>query len=258
MDKALVTSEDHGRVRSLRLDRPEAYNALSGALIDALDNALAAAVADDAIGALVLSGAGRGFCAGHDLREIRSADARTLTALFDACAALMERIVASPKPVIAAVHGVATAAGCQLVASCDLAVAARSARFATPGVNLGLFCSTPMVALSRAVPRKHALEMLLLGELVDAERAERIGLVNRVVADGDELAEALDLASRIASRSPLTLRLGKAAFQTQLDAPLADAYRHCSRVMVENMLALDAIEGIDAFLEGRPPTWRDA
>jgi len=258
MNDTLVTQHDQGRVRTLTLARPTAYNALSAALIDALDAALAAAAADDTIGALVLQGAGRGFCAGHDLREIRAADAETLTRLFDACAALMERIVASPKPVIAAVHGVATAAGCQLVASCDLAVATTSARFATPGVNLGLFCSTPMVALSRAVPRKHALEMLLLGEMVDAERAERIGLVNRVVADGEALPAALEFAHRIASRSPLTLRLGKAAFQAQLDAPLAEAYRHCSRVMVENMLALDAREGIDAFLEGRSPTWRNA
>lgn len=257
-----VTHADRGRVRILTLDRPAAYNALSMAMIEALDQALAAALAEPKVGAIVLTGAGRGFCAGHDLKEMRAAGPEqqeaSLTRLFDTCGEVMARISDSPKPVVAAVHGVATAAGCQLVASCDLAVAAASSRFATPGVNIGLFCSTPMVALSRAVARKHALEMLLLGDMIDAEHAARIGLINRVVADGEHLDAALTMAARIADHSPLTLRLGKAAFQQQLEQPLDEAYYQCARVMVENMQALDAREGIDAFLEGRKPTWRDA
>ncbi len=259
MSEGKVTTEDHGRVRVLTLDRPAAYNALSIAMIEALDSALMAALDDDAIGTIVLRGAGRGFCAGHDLKEMRAdGSADTLQRLFDRCGDVMMRIAECPKPVIACVHGVATAAGCQLVASCDLAVAAQSARFATPGVNIGLFCSTPMVALSRSVPRKHALEMLLLGDMIDADRALEIGLVNRVLPDGEELPAALVLAERIARHSPLTLRLGKAAFQSQLERPLDDAYQQCARVMVENMLARDAGEGIDAFLEGREPEWRNA
>jgi len=266
MTTGSVTHEDRGRVRILTLDRPAAYNALSMAMIEALDRALAAALAEPAVGAIVLTGAGRGFCAGHDLKELRAEGPEnpenkreaSLTRLFDTCGEVMVRISDSPKPIIAAVHGVATAAGCQLVASCDLAVAAASTRFATPGVNIGLFCSTPMVALSRTVARKHALEMLLLGDMIDAEHAARIGLINRVVADGDHLEVAVTLAARIAEHSPLTLRLGKAAFQQQLEQPLDEAYYHCARVMVENMQALDAAEGIDAFLEGRKPSWRNA
>lgn len=262
MSTGSVTHEDRGRVRILTLDRPAAYNALSMAMIEALDRALAAALAEPAIGAIVLTGAGRGFCAGHDLKEMRAEGPEkreaSLTRLFDTCGEVMARISDSPKPIVAAVHGVATAAGCQLVASCDLAVAAASTRFATPGVNIGLFCSTPMVALSRAVARKHALEMLLLGDMIDAEHAARIGLINRVVADGEHLEVALTLAARIAEHSPLTLRLGKAAFQQQLEQPLDEAYHHCARVMVENMQARDAAEGIDAFLEGRKPNWQDA
>ncbi|MCC5887174.1 MAG: enoyl-CoA hydratase [Gammaproteobacteria bacterium] len=262
MSTGAVTHEDRGRVRILTLDRPAAYNALSMAMIEALDRALAEALADPAIGALVITGAGRGFCAGHDLKEMRAEDREhkeaSLTRLFDTCGEVMARISDSPKPVIAAVHGVATAAGCQLVASCDLAVAAAGTRFATPGVNIGLFCSTPMVALSRSVARKHALEMLLLGDMIDADHAVRIGLINRVVPEGEHLDAALALAARIAEHSPLTLRLGKAAFQQQLEQPLDEAYYQCARVMVENMQALDAAEGIDAFLEGRKPSWRNA
>ncbi|MCC5872378.1 MAG: enoyl-CoA hydratase [Gammaproteobacteria bacterium] len=259
MSTGSVTHEDRGRVRILTLDRPGAYNALSMAMVEALDRALAAALTEPAIGAIVLTGAGRGFCAGHDLKEMRAeGQEASLTRLFDTCGEVMARISDSPKPIIAAVHGVATAAGCQLVASCDLAVAAASARFATPGANIGLFCSTPMVALSRAVARKHALEMLLLGDMIDAEHAARIGLINRVVADGEHLEAALAMATRIADHSPLTLRLGKAAFQQQLEQPLDEAYYHCARVMVENMQALDAAEGIDAFLDGRKPSWRNA
>lgn len=252
-----IRQQDQGRVRILTLDRPEAYNALSLAMLEGLRSAFDAAQRDDAIGALVLTGAGRGFCAGHDLRELRAdTDEARLQQVFDCCSEVMTAIANSPKPVVAAVHGVATAAGCQLVASCDLAVAGRSARFATPGVNLGLFCSTPMVALSRALPRKQALEMLLLGDMIDADTALRFGLINRVVADDEILPAALALAERIAGHSALTLGLGKAAFQQQLEQPLEEAYRHCARVMVANMQARDAAEGIDALLEGRTPHWQ--
>jgi enoyl-CoA hydratase/carnithine racemase len=173
------------------------------------------------------------------------------------CSAVMQQIVTLPQPVIAAVQATATAAGCQLVASCDLAVASRAAKFATPGVNIGLFCSTPMVALSRNVPRKAAMEMLLTGEMISAEEASRIGLVNRVVAPGSERAEALDLAKKIATKSTLTVKVGKEAFYRQLEMPLAEAYKYTSEVMVENMLARDAEEGIGAFIEKRQPKWED-
>jgi enoyl-CoA hydratase/carnithine racemase len=170
---------------------------------------------------------------------------------------MMQAIVHLPKPVIACVHGPASAAGCQLVASCDLAVTSSAAKFATPGVNIGLFCSTPMVALSRNVARKHAMEMLLTGDLIDAEEARRIGLVNRVVPPGTEREAALALARQIASKSALTVKIGKEAFYRQLEMPLAEAYRYAADVMVENMLARDAEEGIGAFIEKRPPTWED-
>lgn len=257
-DTQLVKRETpRERVRLLTLHRPGAYNALSGALIAGLHGALDEAAADPDVGAVVLRGAGPGFCAGHDLKELEAVtDEPEAERLFDACAALMQAVAGSPKPVIAAVHGVATAAGCQLVASCDLAVAAASARFATPGVNLGLFCSTPMVALSRAVARKHALELLLTGELVGAEHAARIGLVNRVVPDGEETEAALELATRIAGRSAETLAFGKALFQGQLEQSLPEAYATANRVMVENLRHEDAREGIRAFLERREPHWR--
>ena len=205
---------------------------------------------------VVIGGAGPAFCAGHDLRELRAQpDRAAYQAVFAQCSALMQRIVVLPKPVIARVHGVATAAGCQLVASCDLAVAADTARFATPGVNIGLFCSTPMVALSRAVGRKAAMEMLLTGDLVDATRARELGLVNRVVPEAGLDAAVAALAGQIAAKSPLTLAIGKAAFYRQAELPLEEAYAYASDVMVRNMLAHDAAEGIDAFLDKRPPVW---
>jgi enoyl-CoA hydratase/carnithine racemase len=206
--------------------------------------------------AVVIAANGPAFCAGHDLREIRSNPVKqAYEAVFALCSRLMQRIVRLPKPVIAQVHGVATAAGCQLVASCDLAVAADTARFATPGVDIGLFCSTPMVALSRAVGRKAAMEMLLTGDMVAAERARELGLVNRVVPQ-DSLAEAtLVLARQIASKSPLTVAIGKEAFYRQAEMDLASAYEYASAVMTRNMLAHDAREGIDAFLAKRPPHW---
>ncbi|HZT88422.1 MAG TPA: enoyl-CoA hydratase [Stellaceae bacterium] len=246
-------------VLRLMLNRPAARNALSVALMRALIEALARARGDRRVRVVVISGAGPAFCAGHDLRELR-ADARreVYERVFAQCSELMLDIVNLPKPVIAEVHGVATAAGCQLVASCDLAIAAEDARFATPGVNIGLFCSTPMVALSRAVGRKAAMEMLLTGELVDARRAQALGLVNRVVPDA-ELHDATEtLARQIAGKSAFTVAIGKEAFYRQAELDLAAAYRYAAEIMTRNMLAQDAAEGIDAFIEKRQPAWRDA
>jgi enoyl-CoA hydratase/carnithine racemase len=225
----------------------------------ALDAALVAAEADPAVRVVVIGGAGPAFCAGHDLREMRVDPSEpAMRALFRQCSALMLRVVRLAKPVIAQVHGVATAAGCQLVASCDLAVAAETARFATPGVNIGLFCSTPMVALTRALGRKAAMEMLLTGDMVDAPRARELGLVNRVVPEAALEGETLALAGQIAARSPLTVGLGKAAFHRQAELPLAEAYDYAAEVMTRNMMARDAAEGIDAFLARRPPVWTGA
>lgn len=253
----LVEDRPESGVLRLTLNRPQAYNSLSAELIAALQQSLDRAKTDPETRAIILAGSGPGFCAGHDLKEIRSlTDRMALERLFKQCSRMMQSIVALPKPVIAQVHGIATAAGCQLVASCDLAVAAASARFATPGVNLGLFCSTPMVALSRNVSRKHAMEMLLLGEMADAERAAEFGLVNRVVPDAELADAALAYARRIASKSPLTLKIGKEAFYRQLELPLAQAYDYAAQVMVENMMARDAGEGIDAFIQKRQPTWQ--
>jgi enoyl-CoA hydratase/carnithine racemase len=255
-DSPLLLRDDDQGVATLRLNRPAAYNALSAALMRALHETLDAIATDDEVRVVVVAGAGKGFCAGHDLRELRAQPGReAYAALFTACSALMQRIVSLPKPVIARVHGVATAAGCQLVASCDLAVAGREARFAVPGVNIGLFCSTPMVALSRAVGRKAAMEMLLTGALVDAPTAQRFGLVNRIV-DEDRLdSETFALARQIASKSPLTLAIGKEAFYRQAEMDLADAYRYASEVMTRNMMARDAEIGIDALLAKTSPQW---
>ena len=252
----VLSREDRGRVAWLTMNRPTARNALSMDLMDAMLSALDAIEGDDRIGVVVIGGAGPAFCAGHDLREVRSTPSRqAYEALFALCSRLMQRIVAFPKPVIARVHGVATAAGCQLVASADLAIAADTARFATPGVNIGLFCTTPSVALSRAVGRKAAMEMLLTGEMVAADRALELGLVNKVVPEAELDAAVMALAETIASKSPLTLAMGKQAFQRQLDMELPDAYAFASETMVRNMLAHDAEEGIDAFLQKRPAVW---
>jgi len=219
---------------------------------------LAHAATDPKARVVVIAGAGTAFCAGHDLRELRADPRReTYARIFAQCSELMLAIVKLPKPVIAEVHGFATAAGCQLVATCDLAVAATDARFATPGVNIGLFCSTPMVALTRAVGRKAAMEMLLTGKLIDAETARAIGLINRVVPR-EGLREAVDgLAHEIAGKSALTLKIGKEAFYRQAELDLAAAYRYAAEVMTTNMLARDAGEGIDAFLAKREPVWYD-
>jgi enoyl-CoA hydratase/carnithine racemase len=260
---ALVLRETNDAIAILTLNRAEARNSLSAAMIVALGEAFDAIGRDRAIRAVVLAANGPAFSAGHDLKEFaqRRSDPDHGRAFFmqvmTACSEVMQQIVRLPQPVIAAVHATATAAGCQLVASCDLAVASAAARFATPGVNIGLFCSTPMVALSRNVSRKHAMEMLLTGDLISAEDAARIGLVNRVVAAGSEREEALALARKIAAKSTHVVKIGKEAFYRQAELDLAAAYAYASNIMVENMLARDAEEGIAAFVEKRPPTWED-
>lgn len=260
----LVLREDHGAVRLLTLNRPEARNSLSDDMLRALADEIAAAGNDRTVRAVVITGAPPAFCAGHDLKEMTAhrADADKGEAAFEAtmtlCSTVMQMIPACPKPVIAAVNGVATAAGCQIVAACDLAIASQHAQFCTPGVNIGLFCSTPAVPLARAVSRKHALEMLLTGDMVTAEKAVEIGLVNRAVAPEHLLDEALAFAAKIAGKSSEAIAIGKRAFYEQIDMPLARAYDHASRVMVENMLKADAAEGIGAFLEKRPPRWPSA
>jgi enoyl-CoA hydratase/carnithine racemase len=244
-------------VATLTLNRPAARNALSRALMTDLIGALERVASDPAAWVVVIAAAGPVFCSGHDLKELRGLNGEAeIAAVFDQCARLMTAIVASKRPVIAKVQGMATAAGCQLVASCDLAVAAGGARFATPGVQIGLFCTTPMVALSRAVGRKAAMEMLLTGQAIDADEAARIGLINRAVPPDELDAAVAELAAGIAGRSPLTVATGKAAFQAQLELPLGAAYAYASAVMARNLMADDAAEGIDAFLEKRTPVWR--
>jgi len=253
----VLLREDRGGVARLTLNRPAARNALSLALLDALAAQLAELAEERAVKVVVIGGSGPAFCAGHDLKEMRADDdPARLRALFRHCSDVMLAIVRLAKPVIARVHGVATAAGCQLVATCDLAVAARSARFATPGVNIGLFCSTPMVALSRVVGRKRAMEMLVTGELLSADEAAQAGLINRAVDDAELDAAVEALAGTIATKSPLTLAIGKEAFYRQLELSLEDAYAYASEVMAKNMSAADAAEGIDAFLARREPVWR--
>jgi len=259
----VLLRERDGEIAMLVLNRPHPRNSLSEALLVALSAALDEIRNDKSIRAVVLAANGPAFCAGHDLKELtaRRADADGGRAYFrhimTTCSTMMQKIVTLPQPVIAAVQGPASAAGCQLVASCDLAVASEAAKFATPGVDIGLFCSTPMVALSRNVARKHAMEMLLTGDMVEAQRAAAIGLVNRVVPADQERAEAVKLAKQIASKSSYTLKVGKEAFYRQIDLPLADAYAYASEVMTENMMARDAEEGICAFIEKRDPKWQD-
>jgi len=261
-DASLLLREKLDSIAVLTLNRPQARNSLSEAMLTALGEALAAIAAERAIRAVVLAANGPAFSAGHDLKELtaRRSDPDRGRAYFkhimDGCSAVMQMIVHLPQPVIAAVEGVATAAGCQLVASCDLAVASRTARFATPGVNIGLFCSTPMVALSRNIGRKPAMEMLLTGEMVSADEALRLGLVNRVVEAGAARAAALTLARKIIAKPKAVVKLGKEAFYRQIEMDLAAAYSYTAQVMVENMLAADAEEGIGAFVEKRDPRWQ--
>jgi enoyl-CoA hydratase/carnithine racemase len=256
----LVRVSRDGAIGRIVLNRPEARNALSASLMAALQSALDASAKDDSR-VIVLAAEGPAFCSGHDLKEMtahrKEADAgkAAFAAIFAQCSKLMQTIVRHPKPIIAQVQGIATAAGCQLVASCDLAVSSVNARFATPGVNIGLFCSTPMVALSRNVSRKHAMEMLLTGDMVSANQAYHMGLVNRVVAHENLGAETMALAGQIASKPRATVKIGKEAFYRQLEMPLSDAYAFASKVMTENMLHAEASEGIGAFVEKRDPKW---
>jgi enoyl-CoA hydratase/carnithine racemase len=259
----VLLRETVGKIVVLTLNRPEARNSLSEGLIADLHAALSDIHADKSVRAVVIAANGPAFSAGHDMKEMtaRRADADRGRAYFahimNACSAMMQAIVGLPKPVVAAVQGVATAAGCQIVASCDLAVASEAASFATPGVDIGLFCSTPMVALSRNVPRKQAMEMLLTGEPISATRAREIGLVNHVVGIGKQREAAIALAEKVALKSAYTIKLGKEAFYRQAEMSLAEAYRYATEVMTENMMARDAEEGIGAFIEKREPKWQD-
>jgi enoyl-CoA hydratase/carnithine racemase len=240
----------------ITLNRPQKRNALSLELMGEVIAALHELSAQEGVRAIVIEGAGPAFSAGHDLAEMIGRDDAFFGELFSVCTVMMETIHELPQPVIAKVHGIATAAGCQLVAACDLAVAAEGARFGTPGVKIGLFCSTPMVPVSRAVGRKRAMQLLLTGEVIDAETALDWGLVNRVVA-GAELDRAIsELVEAIARSSSYTVATGKRAFYAQVDRPETEAYEHCKVVMAENALADDAQEGMSAFLEKRPPVWR--
>jgi len=246
-------------VLTLTLNRPRAFNALSEGLLDALSAGLESAARDDAVRVVVIRSAGRAFCAGHDLKEMRATpDQAYYQMLFNRCSAMMQQIPALPQPVIAQVHGIATAAGCQLVAACDLAVAADTATFATNGISNGLFCSTPSVALSRNVARKHAFEMLFTGEFISAERAQEIGLINRIAREDDLDAATRELAEAIAVKSSVTTRSGKAMFYKQLSMDLADAYAFAADNMACDMMSGDAGEGIDAFIEKREPVWKDS
>jgi enoyl-CoA hydratase/carnithine racemase len=254
----LLLREQREGIAWLTLNRPAFRNALSLGLLQELLDALDSIGSDAAVKVVVIAGQGPAFCSGHDLRELRANPSRqNYQATFALCSKVMQKIVHLPKPVIAKVQGQAVAAGCQLVASCDLAVASRDAEFATPGVDIGLFCSTPMVALSRAVGRKAAMKMLLLGDRIDAETAQAWGLINQAVPNDKLDAETERLARTIAQKSPLILAIGKEAFYRQVELPLTEAYEYASEVMTRNMMAQDAAEGIDAFLEQRPPRWRN-
>jgi enoyl-CoA hydratase/carnithine racemase len=259
----ILLRENIGSIAVLTLNRPAARNSLSEGMIAELHAALNDISDEKNVRAVVIAANGPAFSAGHDMKELtaRRTDADRGRAYFaeimNACSAMMQAVVLLPKPVVAAVQGIATAAGCQLVASCDLAVASEAAGFATPGVDIGLFCSTPMVALSRNVPRKQAMEMLLTGEPISAETARDIGLVNHVVAAGTEREAAIALAQKVALKSAYTVKLGKEAFYRQAEMSLAEAYRYAAEVMTENMMARDAEEGIGAFIEKREPKWQD-
>lgn len=262
MNEGLVLRHDADAVATLTLNDPSRLNALSTPMLVALQEALDTIGADPSVRVVILRGAGRAFCAGHDLREMTAARQAQdggrsfFAALFDRCAALMTTLPKLPQPVIAEVQGVAAAAGCQLVASCDLAVTADDARFAVNGVNIGLFCSTPMVALTRNVGRKAAFEMLTTGAFVGAEEAQRLGLVNRVAPSTSLGAETRALATTIVAKLGPVVAIGKRAFYEQAELCLEAAYAHAGGVMVQNMMRDDTAEGIDAFLDKRPPDWR--
>lgn len=255
----LVLRADSGGVATLTLNRPAQRNALSTALMAAVQDEVDAIAQNPSVRVVVLAANGPAFSGGHDLKEMRANPGREFQeALFRQCSRLMLSLIRIPQPVIARVHAPAAAAGCQLVATCDLAVAAEGATFSTPGINIGLFCSTPMVALSRAVPRKAAMEMLLTGEAVDAGIAREIGLVNRVVA-ADALDETIaGIARSLLAKSPRILKIGKEAFYRQIELDVEAAYEYASRVMVENMMLRDTQNGIDCFIAKRPPQWTDS
>ncbi|MBC7137401.1 MAG: enoyl-CoA hydratase [Defluviimonas sp.] len=263
MTDDLVLREDIGPVARLTLNAPDSLNALSDAMLAALKARLADLAGDRSARVVLLAGAGRAFCAGHDLKEMQAGRAAPdrgaayFSDLFARCAEVMQMIPALPQPVIAEVHGIATAAGCQLVASCDMAVAAEGTRFGVNGVNIGLFCSTPMVALTRNVPRKQAFEMLTTGAFIDAAEARRIGLINRIAGPEGLQDAALTLAQTVAGKLTAAVRIGKRAFYDQITLPLDQAYDHAAAVMVENMLMRDTDEGIAAFLQKRAPDWAD-
>lgn len=263
-DQILLSDLSDDGILRLTLNDVKRRNALSEAMLDALGTAFAEAGRNPSVRVIVLAANGPAFCAGHDLKEMTAGRSGPdggkayFTEVMAMCSGVMQGIVNCPKPVIAEVTGIATAAGCQLVASCDLAIAAETAQFSTPGVHIGLFCSTPMVALSRNVSNKHAMEMLLTGDMTPANRAAEIGLVNRVVSEASLHEATTEMARKIASKSSMTLATGKRAFFAQREMPLADAYDYASQVMVDNMLARDAEEGIGAFIEKRTPQWQDA
>lgn len=263
-DQILLSDLSDDGILRLTLNDVKRRNALSEAMLGALGTVFAEAGRNPSVRVIVLAANGPAFCAGHDLKEMTAGrngpdgGKAYFTKVMAMCSGVMQGIVNCPKPVIAEVTGIATAAGCQLVASCDLAIAAETAQFSTPGVHIGLFCSTPMVALSRNVSNKHAMEMLLTGDMTPAARAAEIGLVNRVVSEASLREATTEMARKIASKSSMTLATGKRAFYAQREMPLADAYDYASQVMVDNMLARDAEEGIGAFIEKRAPQWQDA
>lgn len=255
--EALLLRSDEGGVTTLTLNRPGQFNSLSEELLTELQSALDAIAADPAVRAVVIAGAGKAFCAGHDLKQMRANHSKAyMQALFKQCGKVMTTIARLPQPVIARVHGIATAAGCQLVAQCDLAVAVDSARFAVSGINVGLFCSTPAVPLSRNLGRKQALEMLLTGDFISAEEARQRGLVNRVVAADQLDAEIRKLTDSICGKSAVAIATGKGMFYRQLEMGLDEAYGFAAETMACNMMSEDAAEGIDAFMAKRPPTWK--
>lgn len=256
MTASQLLRAEQDRVVTLTLNRAAQYNTLTEALLEELQAAIDALAADESARVVVIAGAGKAFCAGHDLKEMRShADRAYHQALFERCSRVMMGLSGLPQPVIARVHGVAAAAGCQLVAACDLAVASDTARFATSGIHVGLFCATPSVALARNVGRKHAFEMLVTGDFIDAPTARERGLVNRVVPAEELDAEVNRLAAAIAAKPPAAIRAGKRAFYRQLELGSAEAYALACQVMADNMMEADTAEGIDAFIEKRKPAW---
>ena len=261
--KILETYLNENGVMRFNLNSPENLNALSENMMDLIQNGLDKAGLDKNVRVIIISGEGSTFSSGHDLKELKAArkgadkGKKYFLKIMKKCSKMMQTIIKCPKPIIAEVAGTATAAGCQLVASCDLAYASSSAKFATPGVNIGLFCSTPMVAISRNLSNKHSMEMLLTGELISSDKASKIGLINDVVEKSTLKDFVLNKAQKISKKSSVTLKIGKEAFYKQLDMKLSDAYDYASKVMAQNMLKLDAKEGIDAFIDKREPIWKD-